>query len=57
MDTASERHLDEWLAHQFTGRKTETMIARYRARMIRLVEKDPDYWLNQNWWRIFDGSK
>lgn len=56
MDADSLRHLDEWLTREYGKRKTTTMIAVYRARMVALISREPQ-WLGRRWDRIWEAAR
>jgi len=56
VDADTKRHIQEWLAREFGKRKTDTMLARYLARMVALIEREPE-WLGRNWHRVLEAAR
>jgi hypothetical protein len=46
-------HLGAWLNKQFAN-ESEALRFSLRKAMVAELEKDPEYWVNQDYWRLYD---
>ena len=55
LDATTVAHLCHWIDRQFGRNHAEDRSeCALFSRMSRVIADDPDYWLNQDYWRIHD---
>ncbi len=53
-DAYTMKHLEAWLNAEVNGDSCRDEV---RASMLNVYDDDPEYWMSQSWWNLFDRAK